>query len=228
MKVTTLNLQGFDDWEDRKDIISAYLREVDPDIIFFQEVVFLPEISPYTQVEQLDTTLHYTFSHSSISRLQVGTIYPDFREGLALLSRQPVTKTEVIILKKDPRDALNRIIQLVDVVINHKIVKFVNVHFSITDTYDFASPQLEETLAILEARGEERIIIGDFNIDDLDKNKDLWQEKYTSSTSFNYTSYPSMNKRNDYILIPKSLKIESVNLSGDELSDHRALTAVID
>jgi endonuclease/exonuclease/phosphatase family metal-dependent hydrolase len=228
MKITTLNLEGFTNWEDRKDRIFEYLRTTNPDIIFFQEVVFLPRISPITQVEILDKSLHYTYSHVSISRLQTGTKDPVFREGLAILSKAPVTKTEVIVLKKDLRDEHNRIIQLVDVVINHKILKFVNVHYSITDTYDLATPQLEETLSILEARGEERIIIGDFNINDLNKSREIWQDKYDSSTSFNYVSYPDMDKRNDYILIPKSFKIEFVTVSGDELSDHRALTAVID
>jgi len=43
-----------------------------------------------------------------------------------------------------------------------------------------------------------------------------------------YVSYPGENKQIDYILAPKSLSIDTVEVSPDGLSDHRAVAAVID
>lgn len=224
MRVTTLNLQGFDDWEKRKPHILSFLKSTNPDVILFQEAVFLPKISSHNQVQILNQTLGYSYEHSSITRLQVGLKYKTYREGLAFLSKFPVTKTDTIILKKDPLDEHNRIIQLIDILVNGQIIKLANVHFSLTDTTDFATAHLAETLAILKSRGEERIIAGDFNINNLDDLAELWQDHYTASTTSNYVSYPSKDKRLDYALIPKSYSLDSILVSGDDLSDHRAVT----
>lgn len=227
MRITTLNLQGYGNWREREPHIVDYLAQTQPDIILFQEVVFIPEISPYSQVSRLNHTLGLSQEHSSITRLQVGEEYETYREGLAFLTKLPVLKTEVIILKKAPGDRHNRIIQLIDVAAGAQTVKLVNVHFSITDVTDFATAHLQETLDILAMRQEERIIIGDFNLDNLEDSTTLWQEKYTASTVTPYVSYPSMNKRNDYVLLPKKYQFDSIRVSDDTLSDHCALTVDI-
>ncbi|MBC7746506.1 endonuclease/exonuclease/phosphatase family protein [Pedobacter sp.] len=227
MKITTLNLEGFTDWEARKPNIIAYLKDAAPDVILFQEAVFIPEISIYNQVQLLNETLAYPFEHSAITRLQTSVVYETFREGLACLSKLPVIKTDDIILKKASQDKHNRIIQCIDVVIDGKIVKLANVHFSLTDTIDFASAHLSETLSIFAARGEERIIAGDFNLNHLESTAELWQERYVASTRFSYTSFPSLNKSIDYVLVPKRYEFTSLAASADGLSDHRALTVDI-
>lgn len=224
MRLTSLNLQGFADWSERKPYITAYLKQVDPAIVLFQEVVFLPDISPYNPVQLLNQELRYSFEHSTITRLQVGVEYPVFREGLACISRYPITKTDTLILKKAPGDEHNRIVQLIDLLIDKRTVKLANVHFSLTDDVDFATAHLEETLDILKSRGEERIIAGDFNINNLEDTASLWKDHYTASTIVPYISYVSMDKRNDYVLIPNSYTFEAITVSGDGLSDHRALT----
>lgn len=227
MELTTLNLQGFDDWEARKDLILNHLQEVSSDVVLFQEAVFLPEVSPFNQAQLLNQELGYPFEHSAISRLQVGLTYETYREGLAAISRFPITKADTIVLKQHPDDEHNRIIQLLDVDVEGEIFKLANVHFSLTDTVDFASAHLKETLDIIAARGEERIIVGDFNVSDLDALADLWQDKYAASTEFNYVSYPSMDKCIDYILIPKAYRFEALTTSEPGLSDHNAITAKI-
>lgn len=227
MKITTLNLQGFTNWEQRKTNILAYLNQTKPAVVFFQEVVFLPEISPYNQAQLLNQSLGYNFEHNAVTRLQVGVDYPVFREGLACISRYPILKTDTLILKQAPGDQHNRIIQLIDLLIDDKIVKLANVHFSLTDTVDFATAHLQETLDLLKARGEDRIVAGDFNINDLETRANIWQEHYTASTIVPYISYSSMNKRNDYVLIPKLYEFTDISVSNDMLSDHRALTVDI-
>lgn len=228
MKLTTLNLQGFTDWQQHEPKICEYLRKESPDVIFFQEVVYIPEVSAYNSAQLLNRQLAgYHFEHSSITRLQVGLVYPTYREGLSVLSRRPIVKTDAIILEKAPADEHNRIIQLVDVFVDGRVIKLANIHFSITDVTDFATPHLAQTLAILERRGEQRIIAGDFNLDTLDSSRHLWQKDYLSSEQTPYVSFPSMDKRIDYALIPRSYTFTDITVSDDTLSDHKALTVTI-
>ncbi|MFY9228192.1 MAG: endonuclease/exonuclease/phosphatase family protein [Candidatus Microsaccharimonas sp.] len=227
MKLTTLNLQGFDNWETREPAITEYLRRVDSDVVLFQEVVYLPIIALYNQVQILNQTLNYPHVHSSVTRLQPSEHHETYREGLAALSKHPVIETDTIVLKKAPGDEHDRIVQLLDVSMGESVLKIVNVHFSLTDTIDYATAHLQETLGILAARGEERIIAGDFNINHLEDLSDIWKEGYRSSTDKNYVSFPAMNKRVDYVLIPKSNSFLDISTSTDELSDHRAVTVDI-
>ena len=227
MKFMTLNLQGFDDWDTRKENIISYIQTQAPDVLFFQEVVYLPEISPYTGVEILNQTLKYSYEFNSISRLQVGLHYPVYREGMSLLSKHPIVKSDVIVLKKEDRDEHTRIIQMTDLLIDGAVVKVANVHFSITDYFDLATPQLQETLEILKSRNEKRILMGDFNITFLEETAHLWQDDYIATTETPYITFPKMNKRVDYALIPKDYQLDSIIISDDSLSDHRAVTIEI-
>ena len=227
MKITTLNIQEFTDWEERQPAVIDYLTNTAADVVVFQEVVFLPKISPYNQVQLLNQTLDYQYEQSVVTRLQASTVYETYREGLATLSKFPIVKSDTIILKQAAGDEHNRIIQLLDLEVNGRSVKIANIHFSITDVTDFASAHLKETLEILEARGEQRIIVGDFNLSSLTELSDIWGKAYRCSDEYDYITYPKMNKRIDYFLIPKSYAFTSMTTSNDSLSDHRALTADI-
>jgi endonuclease/exonuclease/phosphatase family metal-dependent hydrolase len=228
LSITSLNLQGFEDWENRDSKIFNYLSRVDSDIVVFQEAVFLPSVSPHNQAQLLNQELHYPFEVSTISRLQVGLEYPIYREGLAMISKHPVTSSDTLILKKADSDKHSRILQLLDVKMEDKIIRVANVHFSVTDNVDFATPHLVETLSILNARKEKRILIGDFNIAHLEETEPLWRDDYIASTNFDYITYPSVHKRIDYALIPKEYSFVSVAVSEDGLSDHRALTVELE
>lgn len=227
MKLTTLNLQGFDDWTDRHPAIIKFLTDDQADVIFFQEAVYLPEVSPFNPAQLLNQTLHYPFEHSDITRLQVGLHYPVYREGLVMLSKYPIVKSDTLILKQAKGDEHNRIVQLIDIEKDGEIIKLANIHFSITDYVDYATPHLQEVLELLRMRGEARIMLGDFNLSDLDASKHLWDSEYIASTEIPYVTFPKMNKRVDYALVPKKYSFESITVSDDSLSDHRALTVVI-
>lgn len=228
LTLTTLNLQAFDDWNAREPAIINYLEDVSPDVILFQEVVFLPEISPHNQAQLLNQQLGYGYEMSTISRLQPSPNHGVYREGLAVLSRYPITSSDTVILQKHPRDEHNRILQMIDVMVDDKPIRLGNVHFSITDTVDFATPHLQETLEILTARQERRLLIGDFNITHLEDTRELWQDAYEASTIVPYITYPTMSKRTDYALIPKEFTFKHISVSEDGLSDHRALTVEIE
>ena len=227
MKITTLNIQEFTNWEARQPAIIDYLRTEAPDVIVFQEVVFLPNISAYNQVQLINQELGYEYEQSVVTRLQASMVHETYREGLAAISRYPIIKSDTIILKQAVGDEHNRIVQMLDLEVEGRIVKIANVHFSITDVTDFASAHLQETLDILKMRAEERIIVGDFNLSDLEILSHMWSDTYRCSDEQDYISFPGLNKRIDYFLIPKSYAFNSISTSGDSLSDHRAVTADI-
>lgn len=185
ISLATLNLQGFDSWgtsdtwEKRVPNVVRYVNETKPDIICFQEIVYLPEISPFNPAQLLNQQLNYPFEASSITRLQVGRKYPVYREGLATLSKLTVTKTDTVVLKQAEGDAHNRIVQFIDVRLpDGGMLKIANVHFSITDYVDFAERMRElENVAksfkgidkayAISAGREVRVIVRPENVDDL-------------------------------------------------------------
>ncbi|MDB5160470.1 MAG: hypothetical protein JWO99_733 [Candidatus Saccharibacteria bacterium] len=224
MKLTSLNLMGRQNWRERAPLITDYIQAINPDIVFFQEVVYLPEESSLTQPAELNKKLGYEYEQSVVSRLQTSDQYESYREGLSVLSRYPIIYSETLVLKQNEHDHLQRIVQLFNVNQNGQIAKYANVHFA--ENPEMAYENLEELLEILESRQERRVIVGDFNMPDL-KHTHLWQKEYVASTDEFYISYPANNDRIDFVLIPKADTIVDVSVSPDGLSDHRALTAEI-
>ena len=226
--ITSLNLQGFDNWDARAPHILTYLQSVSPDVICFQESVYLPSVSAYNPAQVLNKELGYPHEFSDITRLQVGLEHPVYREGLTTLSRQPAAKSETLILKQAEDDEHNRIVQLLDIQIKDgPLIKIAHIHFSITDIVDYATAHLKEVLTILESRNEKRVIIGDFNLTHLEESSELWGSDYISTCDTPYITYPTKNKRVDYALVPNEFSIDSIDISKDGLSDHRALTVTI-
>jgi endonuclease/exonuclease/phosphatase family metal-dependent hydrolase len=226
MKITTLNLAGYKNWDQRVSNIITYLDETQSDVVFLQEVKFDIEYSPFTQSRYLNSllTTPYQHSQSSVSRI-FESAGSESREGLAVLSKYPIIDSEVIVLKKRPDDKHTRIIQRVSLQVDTKIVPFTNVHFS---NNDYSDEQLEETLNITKECNEASVILGDFNIFDIQTVNILYSSDYVASTEIaDYVSFPSENATFDYILIPKYLKCSSLSI-GENLSDHNALTAELD
>lgn len=220
-------MRGFFEWDDRADRIVNHIKKENPDIVFFQEVVYLPEESPYTQVGLLNKVLRYPFYQGSITRLQESPEYEVYREGLATLSKYPLVNSESIVLKQEEGDPHNRLVQFFDVMVDETTVKFANVHLSVR--HDRALHHLEEVLGIMNARGEKRILIGDFNMEHLERHAHLWRDDYFLSTTVrDYVSFPDEHKTIDYLLVPKEFELEWLRLSDDSLSDHRAITADVE
>lgn len=231
MKITfgSLNVQAFDAWDSRKNNIIDFIRQSDLDVVLFQEVTFLPQINAENQVSLLNKELKYPYENSAVTRLQTSPHYENYREGIGLISKWPILKSETFILKQQPHDEHQRIVQLVDMKVGEIVVKFANVHFSISDNDEnLPREHLRELIEVLESRGETRIIGGDLNMDDVDLHADLWSEHYISSSVVPYISYPSMNKRVDYFLLPKEYAFLNIATSPDGLSDHRGLVVEIE
>jgi endonuclease/exonuclease/phosphatase family metal-dependent hydrolase len=222
MKIVSLNLDGFFDWEVRLPRILRYLEREQPEVVLLQEVVYLPEVSPFTQLDLLNQAAGFPHQHSSISRLQRGAQLRPYREGLGVLSRLPVTGAETLVLLQEQDDPHNRLVQFFDVSGGAAVWKFANVHLSVRDEY--ALHHLEEVLGILKSRGEKRIIGGDFNVNHLERHANLWRDDYVLTTEIeHYVSFAPSRQANDYFLVPKEYELRSIETSEDGLSDHRAL-----
>lgn len=225
MKIISLNLRGFFDWDARLPKIVEYLADEAPDVVLLQEVVFLPGISPLTNLDQLHAAAGFAHRHAAVDRLQPSVEFGLYREGLGILTGLPVIGAESIILKHEDADPHHRLVQFIDIQAESEL-KLANVHFSIRD--DYALHHLEEVLGMLAARGEKRIIAGDFNINHLADHAKLWRDDYVLSTQIlDYVSFAESNQAEDYFLVPKEYELKSVTVSEDGLSDHRALAAEI-
>jgi endonuclease/exonuclease/phosphatase family metal-dependent hydrolase len=145
-----------------------------------------------------------------------------YREGLGLLSRHPVAATQTLALQHEQGDPHHRIVQLADVVAPDGLWPLANVHLSVRD--DFALQHLGEVLGILREREERRIIGGDFNVDHLEQHADLWSDAVLTSSVAAYRSHPTSGENDDYFLVPVEWTIDRVQVSGDDLSDHEAVT----
>jgi len=232
MRITSLNLRGFFDWETRVDAIVRYLDATHPDVILFQEAVYLPDTSPVSQPDILrralgDAGRAFPYRHSSVTRLQTGTDGGPYREGLSILSRHPVISSEALVLRHEASDPHNRMVQFADLDVRGTVWKLANVHLSIRD--DYAVHHLAEVLGVLDARGEQRVIGGDFNINHLERHASIWRGRYQLSSEVEqYVSYGKSGQANDYFLVPVDHRIVDLSLSDDGLSDHRALTVDIE
>ena len=223
MKLTSLNLAGYKNWSERESNIVSYLDETDPDVVFFQEVRFDSKYSSFTQSKYINTRLQtpYQYSQACVSRYYMQSDGVESREGLAVLSKYPIVDSEVIVLTKQPDDKHARIIQKVDILLNDRIVTFTNVHFS---NNQYSIEQLAETLQILKNAGTTSVVLGDFNIFDINTVSDLYSSDYKASTDYSqYVSFPSENVTLDYVLIPRDYTFSALSVK-ENLSDHNAIS----
>lgn len=223
MKVTSLNLAGYSNWAEREPLIVSYLESTNSDVVFFQEVKLNSEYSALAQSKYLNSKLQapYPYSQASVSRYYMRSDGSESREGLAVLSKYPIVDSEVIVLTKRPDDKHTRIIQKVALSVDGHIVTFTNVHFS---NNHYSLEQLDETLQNLRNTTTISVVLGDFNIFDINAASDLYSSDYSVSTDFSqYVSFPSENVTLDYVLMPKDYSFTSLSI-GENLSDHNAIT----
>lgn len=224
MKVTTLNLAGYKNWAEREAKIVSYLDNESPEILFLQEVKYDTNYSSYSQSKYLNLQLAspYPYSQASVSRFYQPSDGSSFyREGLAVLSRYPIVDSEVIVLTKRPDDTHTRIIQKVNILVNDRMITFTNVHFS---NNEYSVEQLGETIQIIKNANEKSIILGDFNIFDIQAVSHLYASDYVASTEITkYISFPSESVTLDYALVPRDYRLTSLKI-GENLSDHNAVS----
>ncbi len=144
--------------------------------------------------------------------------------GLAVISRYPILESESALLEKHPDDHQQVLVLISKLNIGGRITHICNVHFENNDLA--AERHLFQTLEIINEKKIFPIILGDFNLYNLSKYKNILSDYKLSTTEDNYISYPEDQGTLDYVVIPTSLyDFSRVTCSKKYVSDHRAVIA---
>ena len=232
VKLMTLNLWGYEQWDTRKDAISSLIRKQSPDIVALQEVQLDIARSSTSQAAYLAEAggfqyVVYAPSLRTARHPRGKSLTQGYSHGLALLSKHPILSSESYLLSqgadfKEPCSVLFATVEE-----SGEKTELCNVHFGNTDNE--SSEHLKELLEVCAARNSRPIIFGDFNIFGLGSNgqDNLLDNYILSSSQLDYISIPKNNDTLDYIAVPEEYSFASVSCPDDKVSDHRAVIAEI-
>ena len=229
LKILTLNIHNYHNFKIRKPKIIALIKKYNPDIVALQEVRDdrTKNKEGENQAKQLNDVLrfeHFTFIQScELNKAKGFTNLPSKFEGLALLSKFPFSYEELKLTKQGDDKYNRKVLQSIITIGAQKVPIWI-VHFSNSDT--FAALHIKETLK--HAKSIQPIILGDFNIKQPKLIQQLAKENnYTSSSYYDYISFPEDNCSYDYIIIPTKFTFSQFECIEEEVSDHKALFAKI-
>lgn len=233
LRLMTLNLWGYEQWDGRKDAVLSLVNRQSPDVIALQEVQLDTKRSPVSQASLLAEKEPYPYtvyvpSFRTERHPRQLSLSGGYSHGLALLSKYPIVSNESYLLSQgagfdEPCSAL-----FASIKVDGENIDLCNIHFGNTDQE--SSEHLEELSEVCIARASRPIILGDFNIFDLGKHvgNELLQDYSLSSDELSYISIPKNNGTLDYIVIPKQYSFSSVTCPEDVVSDHRAVCADVE
>lgn len=168
MRLLTLNTwKNGGNYTKRMQAIAFNLKQINPDIIFLQEVFQAPSLN-------LDTAQfiknQFNFHVAMAPARQKMRKHLDQEvlssSGLAILSRFPIIRHNIIPLPEDPRDG-ERIAQFVQISIGEdQHILCINLHLShLRDAKSLRIKQLESIMHHMLGKREDQICIlaGDFN-----------------------------------------------------------------
>lgn len=239
MKIISLNLWRYYDWENRVEKIKEVILKNNPDVIFLQEVQLDRERSNLSQVEMIKEYLsdykYSIFSTTVVKKYQRGQkLEKPIQHGMAVLSKNPIINSFNYALGLSDDEKESRSILCFDIEKDGVVEKMANIHFG--NREDWAKSQLKEFIDFLESRSEKRIMAGDFNLFKMTEYSNIFKGYKLSYDFKKYKSFAEgyengkMVKKNgtlDYILIPENYNFEEVNVLDSYLSDHDAIYSKI-
>jgi endonuclease/exonuclease/phosphatase family metal-dependent hydrolase len=230
LKIMTLNLWCYFDWNNRKDNIISLVNELAPDFKAFQEAQTNHSFSEFPQSDFIADNCGFKYRVFAPTYKRDGQIDKDggmtqeTSFGLAFISKFPVISSETYFLRQHPDhdEACSVLFCKIDV--DGTPVDVCNVHFGNSDL--FADLHLNELMDLCEERKIKPIILGDFNIFNLSAYKSNRLKDYMISTDVaEYTSMPKDKGTLDYIAVPSAYTLSNVQCPELYVSDHRALFA---
>ena len=102
LKVLTLNIHRYFDWEKRKEKVIKFLKEQNADIVFFQQVSYDARLKDKweNQVDELNRELGYKdFSFSKMVRMEKWNNAPSvwaMYYGLGIISKYTIKHKEMV------------------------------------------------------------------------------------------------------------------------------------
>ena len=210
------------------DSINKLLNQAAPDIVAFQEIDGPSFWSGnFNHVKYLASHSMFTRSIQASHVDAIGLSY-----GTALMSRQEMSNPQAVTF--DPSLTLvptGFVVSTISWPGRDSIdIDVVSVHL------DFMSgsvrkKQVHELSAVLRARNNHLIIMGDLNSGWLQRDsapqylvKELGLKAYQPENS-KLITFPGLGKRLDWVLISPGLEFSSYEVIGTDISDHRAVLA---
>ncbi len=239
LKILTLNMWRYYEWEKRKKNLIKFLKEQDADIVFLQEAAYDERLKEKwaNQVQEINRELKY--SGESFGKLMEMKKWHEkpidwvMYYGFGVLSRYPITHSEVIILPPVEKDKKFGFM--------HTIVKtpkgdvdLIDVHFENTNAG--AKEHLKRTLEWCKNKKIKPIIAGDFNMKETEGLKKIAGDDYHISylvkpyksfmpTKFSHDQVPITL---DYVIAhKKKFKMSDVECINNDVSDHNPVTAMV-
>ena len=231
VRLATLNLWGFKDWEHRFPTIVSILQNEMPDVVCTQETQRGIDGSGPDQLEQLKGAVGYPHAAFFKARLRMPKNGDPFQvpleHGIGILSRYPIEDIEIVPLAKaGPDDTEERITVYFSITKDGLKQHVAAVHFSNRD--DWALNHLHQVLDKVKKDARRPIMGGDFNIFSMTHEIAPYGDLYVNSYDVKkYISFPEDNDTLDYILIPKTQEFSSIECLDDYVSDHRILSVTI-
>ncbi|VVB83832.1 Endonuclease/Exonuclease/phosphatase family protein [uncultured archaeon] len=238
LKIITINVWRYYEWENRKQKLIDFLKKENIDIVLFQEAASSKKSNWENQIEEINEKASYEFSAFEklvkMTKWHEKPIDYEMYYGFGILSKYKIKKTELIKLKHVIKDKDFGFMHI-SIEIEGEDIDLLSVHFENTD--EGSKQQLKETLEWCNKNKISSIIAGDFNMKDVKTLKEITGEDYEISYfikpyfSFMPTEF-SNNKEPitlDYIIAKKSkFKIADVKCIEDSPSDHRPIICIIE
>jgi endonuclease/exonuclease/phosphatase family metal-dependent hydrolase len=231
LKLMTLNLWCYFDWENRKNNITSVIKKLNPDIIALQEVQTNHSFSAWPQSNIIADSCGFKYRVFAPTYRRDGQIdkngdmTQETSYGLALISKYPVISSETYFLRQHPDHDEACSVLFVTLAVDSKEIVLCNVHFGNSDL--FSDLHLNELMDLCEERKICPILLGDFNHFNLSVYKTTRLKDYSITTDVaEYISIPKNNGTLDYIVVPADIySIQSVVCPSEYVSDHRAVFA---
>ncbi len=239
MKILTINIWRYYEWEKRKEKVINFLKEQNADIVFLQEVAYDERLKDKwsNQIEEINEKIKY--SDSTFGKLMEMKKWHEkpidwiMYYGFGILSKYPIKHSEVILLSPVEK---NKKFGFMHVIIKtpNGDLDLINVHFENTNVG--SKEHLKQTLDWCKIKAIKPIIAGDFNIKIIENLKELAGKDYQISylikpyksfipTEFSHDKIPITL---DYIISHKDkFEIEKVKCINNDISDHNPVIAKI-
>jgi endonuclease/exonuclease/phosphatase family metal-dependent hydrolase len=238
LKIITINVWRYYEWEKRKQKLIDFLKKEDADIILFQEAASNEKSNWENQIAEINEILNYPSSAFEklvkMTKWHEEPINYEMYYGFGILSKYKIKETQLVklkhVLKEKDFGFMHCVIE-----IKEDKFDFLNVHFENTD--EGSKEQLKETLQFCKKKNIFPIIAGDFNMKNTETLNKLAEKNYEISYfikpyfSFMPTEF-SNNKEPitlDYIIVDKNkFKIKKVECIKNSPSDHLPIVAIVE
>lgn len=237
LKIITLNIWRYYEWEERKEKVISFLKRENADIVLFQEAASSEKSKWKNQVEEINEKLKYKFSAfeklMKMAKWHEKPLNYEMYYGFGILSKYKIKKTELIKLKHIIKDK-DFGFMYINLEIDSKEITILNVHFENTD--EGSEEHLKETLRWCDKKKIFPIIAGDFNMKEVETLRKITGKKYEISyfikPYFSFMPTEFSNNQEpitlDYIITNKNkFKIENIKCVENSPSDHKPIIADI-